>query len=114
MEPLDREPYGTVPIWNGAEKPRLFFGVDPRIFAPVVVLVAIGVFSRSILGIFAFFSLAAALVVAGKILGSWSPYFIDEFARWCDRRSRTGSDVLAADASFHGLDSPNVRRWRER
>lgn len=113
MEVFDREPYGSVPIWTGAEKPRLFLGVDPRVFAPIVVLIAIGVFSRSFLSVVVFFSLAAAIYVAGKILGSWSPYFIDEFTRWLDRRSRTGSTTLPADAYFHGLDSPDIRRWRD-
>lgn len=114
METFEREPYGSVPLWNGATKPRLFLSVDPRVFAPIVVLIAIGVFSRSGLAIVVCFGSAAALYVAGKILGSWSPYFIDEFARWLDRRSRTGSGTLPADAYFHGLDAPDIRRWRSR
>jgi len=112
VEELHREPYGSVPFPTGATKPPLFLGVDARVFAPIIVIIAVGVFSRSILSFCVALGVAAALYGAARMLGLWSPYFVDEFARWLDRRSRASEDTMPADGSFHGLDSPAMRRWR--
>jgi hypothetical protein len=112
MDGLDREPYGSVPLWGGTTRPPLLYGIDPRFFLPVGLLILIGVFARALAVTFIFFGSAVGLLVLAGILGRCSPYFIDEFVRWMEWRSRTGSGTISPDAYFHALDSPSAQRRR--
>lgn len=116
MDGFEGPRIGSVPLFIGASKPKLFWGIDPRLFVPVGILVALAVFvfgSRPI-GLIVCFALAALILMAGKVMGRWSPFFIDEMLRWLSWRSRTGSGRLAADATFSARDSSEASKWRLR
>ena len=52
------------------------------------------------------------VLVVGRVMGTVSPFFIDEFLRWLDWRFQTGSEVIVPDAYWHGRDSARAKEWR--
>ena len=113
MDELERARIGTIPLWVGANKPRSFYGCDPRMFIPMIVFILIGMFSRNLLTMAVCGALCALCFFGGRMLATWSPYFIDEFWRWLGWRSRTGGGPMAGDAYFHARNSPSADQWRK-
>jgi len=114
MDGFEARRVGSVPLFVGASKPRLFWGVDPRLFVPIGILVTVGVFvfGSHIFQLALCFGLAVLIFMTGKVMGRWSPFFIDEFLRWFAWRMRTGTGPLVADATFYARPSPEAKKWR--
>ncbi len=104
MNPLER--VVGMPVFLGALRAKLILGVDDRVLMIVAIVALLGIFMPLL------FIVAAALFVAGRIVGAISPYFFDEVSVYFNWRLFAWGGTSPDDAMNFESDPKFVKAFK--